>query len=613
MKKLGILLLLSSCLLSFYLQPKWTATKTPATLITQYYHQDLDAFDFAIQDLQQIADTFSNTAVSIRQLRQSYLNCRLAYKRMETFIAYLAPNKTQQWINGKAQFHKDSFGFGALDLLIFDERPYQYQSNIPQLTQQLYAQFRTLKTQQQKQQLSDAQIFEAARFSLIRLFTLGLTGYDNPISQQALPEAVETMGCLQRAICLYFPEIAKQQLDSPHELQIAFLKTIHYLKDNNNFDYFDRLTFFKKHLQPLYQQLTNLRQGLNIAPAQGSTPLTPAINLKATHLFDARFLQYDYFAPISSSKITEKQTALGRRLFTDPILYMDEQTSCASCHQADHAFANSRTVDKIRHQKQTIYRNTPTLYNALYTENYFCDSRTHELTDLYHHAIFPKNKLELPFIPIIRQLKESPRYRQLFKQAFPKHRYQNISATTIRHALTAYLQSLESWNSPFDQYIRGENRYLSQDAKKGFNLFMGKAACGTCHFPPTFSGLLPPFFQQSQSASLGIPANQTDDPPKLDKDKGQFYQAAPKEQQKANKYHFKVPSVRNVALTAPYMHNGVWNELKTLVEFYNKGGGKGIGIDEKHQSLLPHALDLSPKEQQQIIAFLETLTDNAIR
>jgi len=143
----------------------------------------------------------------------------------------------------------------------------------------------------------------------------------------------------------------------------------------------------------------------------------------------------------------------------------------------------------------------------------------------------------------------------------------------------------------------------------GFNLFMGKAGCATCHFPPTFSGLVPPLFYESESEVLGVPAENVGVDAILDDDMGRYHNGRSKEFFENYKNSFKTVTLRNIALTAPYMHNGVFNTLEEVMEFYNNGGGAGMGIEVPNQTLPADSLHLTQYEQTAIITFMEALTD----
>jgi cytochrome c peroxidase len=153
--------------------------------------------------------------------------------------------------------------------------------------------------------------------------------------------------------------------------------------------------------------------------------------------------------------------------------------------------------------------------------------------------------------------------------------------------------------------MNGQEDALTAIEKRGFNLFTGKAKCASCHFLPFFNGTVPPFYAHNEAEVLGVPSKPDTISAKIDADEGKFALF----QKDLHRFAFKTPTVRNIAKTAPYMHNGVYSDLPQVIDFYNRGGGAGIGIDLPNQTLPSDALALSKEEQEAIIAFLNSLTD----
>ena len=149
--------------------------------------------------------------------------------------------------------------------------------------------------------------------------------------------------------------------------------------------------------------------------------------------------------------------------------------------------------------------------------------------------------------------------------------------------------------------MRGEGE-LSKSEKAGFNLFAGKAKCATCHYVPLFNGLVPPEFTETESEVIGVPA---DSKKTFDGDAGKYLFT----RSAIHRNAFKTPTIRNIALTAPYMHNGVFETLEEVMDFYNKGGGAGTHTAPENQTLPAEKLRLSKKEIKNIIAFMKALTD----
>jgi len=137
---------------------------------------------------------------------------------------------------------------------------------------------------------------------------------------------------------------------------------------------------------------------------------------------------------------------------------------------------------------------------------------------------------------------------------------------------------------------------------------MGKGLCATCHFMPLTNGTVPPFFSDHEKEVIGVPKTAANK--ELDEDLGFYWRH--NEELEVHKGMFKTPTIRNAALTAPYMHNGVYNTLEEVMNFYNKGGGGGLGFDLEHQTLPFDELKLSPKEEKALVTFVKTLSDNSI-
>jgi cytochrome c peroxidase len=180
-----------------------------------------------------------------------------------------------------------------------------------------------------------------------------------------------------------------------------------------------------------------------------------------------------------------------------------------------------------------------------------------------------------------------------------------LGPRTLRLALAAYVRSLVALDSRFDRAVRGDVSAMTKQERAGFDLFMGKGRCGTCHFAPLFNGAMPPSFTESEPEVIGVPAT-TAGAPAVDPDSGRFNVR----RIDLHLFAFKTPTLRNIELTAPYMHNGVFRTLDEVVDFYDGGGGHGLGIRVR-QTLPTDSLHLTAGEKRALVAFMRTLTDTA--
>jgi cytochrome c peroxidase len=182
-----------------------------------------------------------------------------------------------------------------------------------------------------------------------------------------------------------------------------------------------------------------------------------------------------------------------------------------------------------------------------------------------------------------------------------------VTPLRLRVALAAYLRSLQALDSRFDRAVRGDTLALATAERRGLTVFVGKGKCGTCHFVPLFSGVIPPTFIEAEPEVIGVPDRPTTSAGALDADVGRYAI----DRIEPHRHAFKTPTLRNVALTAPYMHNGVYRTLEQVVDFYDRGGGHGIGAAVDNRTLPTTRLRLTTTERRDLVSFLRALTDTA--
>lgn len=443
-------------------------------------------------------------------------------------------------------------------------------------------------------QLTDTDILEAMRQELFRLLTWGITGYDAPEAQTGLSEAAVTLRTLQAAFQPY-----AEQLTEPIATQTEqrWNDAIRTLEQASDFNRFDRVAFIRQQLYPLCRSLQQARQALGIAAPTNHRFLSPRV---AT-LSDSGAFQTDYLINFGAFMSTPKKVTLGRTLFFDPLLSGNNARSCASCHQPERAFTDGRVKSRAFKGRKPIVRNAPTLLNAGLQNVQFYDSRVFFLEDQAHDVLGNAHEMHTSPDEIVQKLSASAAYKKLFAEAFPD----GLAAHNVRNALASYIRSLTSLNARPDRYLLGEDVILSADELLGFNLFLGKARCATCHFFPIYNGFVPPHYEKIESEIIGVPHRAKTRKARLDVDLGKFNTY----KKDLHRFAFKTPTVRNVALTAPYMHNGVYKTLKQVVDFYNRGGGRGIGITLEGQTLAEDPLNLTRDEQKALVTFMQALTD----
>lgn len=283
--------------------------------------------------------------------------------------------------------------------------------------------------------------------------------------------------------------------------------------------------------------------------------------------------------PISSDKI-----ALGERLFFDKRLSKDNSISCASCHVPSLAFSDGRKVS-IGVNGGLTERNAPTLLNVGYQKTLMFDAH---ISSLELQAIVPIQEhveMDMSMIDLINKLKVDSYYTREAKRLFNR----TFDAYVLTRSLATFQRSLISQNAPFDRFYRDkQTNAISQSAQLGWNLFSGRLNCVSCHPPP--------FFTHFKAENNGL-YSKYDQP-----DKGRFRIF----NDSSDIGKFKVPSLRNIELTFPYMHDGSMRSLADVLRHYEKGGNNH---PLQHPSLKP--IVLSEKEKANLLAFLSTLTDTS--
>ena len=572
--------------------------------VQQQFRSDLDALLLTVADYAAAAAQAAPAAT----LRTLHLRSRQHFKRCEYLLEYIEPETVKRYLNG-APLPKtepsvpevvviDPVGLQVLDELAFaDTLDY---AALREQTERLYRTLTQVVPFMQGRTLQHRHVFEAAREEVIRVFTLGVTGFDTPGSVAALPEALTSLQRLEAVYSGYSAHVAQSDEALDERIRTAFRRGSR-LVEGADFDTFDRLTFLQLAVDPLLAALPRAQALLGIESAADDKRLARPVNQLATSLFAPDFLNADYYDRLSNSPYDDERRALGELLFFDPVLSEDLRLSCASCHRPELAFTDGKTL--------SVRRNAPTLVNSVYAERYFYDLREEFLERQVRHVVVDVHEFATDFGSIEARLRQSDTYRLLFDSAYADQPQYALSAWSVSDALAHYVSSLRGFDSAFDRYARGETESLEPAVRRGFNLFMGKAACGSCHFAPTFSGLVPPFYRENESEVLGVPDTARWENATVDPDPGRLVSGRPEDEAYFHAFAFKTPTVRNVAVTAPYMHNGVYPTLAEVLDFYNRGGGKGIGVYLEHQTLPFDSLGLTAPEMADIVTFMESLTD----
>lgn len=321
--------------------------------------------------------------------------------------------------------------------------------------------------------------------------------------------------------------------------------------------------------------------------------------------------------------LTVRKVDLGRKLFFDRRLSPNRTMSCAMCHLPEQGFTARELATPAGIEGRSVRRNAPTLLNVAWQKRLFHDGREYSLENQVWGPLLAPNEMGNPSIGyVIERVRGMEDYRGLFEDAFGG---QEVSAERIGQALASYERTLVAGNSRFDRWrYGGEAGALGDEEKDGFEIFRGKARCIACHTVGERNAL----FTDHGFHNTGIGWRRAFDSPQqtrvelapgvhaeLERKTIESFSEAPAKDagryeitlDPTDRWAYKTPSLRNVALTAPYMHDGSLATLEAVVEFYDRGG-----IDNPGKSALLGPLGLSAAERGALTAFLKSLTGSGV-
>lgn len=564
--------------------------------VKSLYLEGIAHFEGSISGLHAAAYRYDSSETRRKELKEAFFKARESYKRIEAMSEYYSP-VTSEMLNGPplSEIAEDDpndvevlpEGFQVIEPLIF--------GNEPADRVHLLERIKVIKSCVPRLRMgagtiapSREQLIDALKLQIARISSMGISGFDSPEAQNSLPEARASLEGIAT-----FVRLLDRDGTSAKSIQDA----VDRLKNATDFDSFDRLAFIKDHLNLISSRFSTLAIPGQLAGIDSRRLLRPSAN----SIFAKDAFNPFAFAP-SAEQDGELAAQLGQELFFDPIMSIDRKRACVSCHQPDKAFTDGLKTSRALTAQGIIKRNAPTLVNAGLQSSNFWDSRATFLEDQIREVVVNKDEMHGSFEHAVRMIKADKEYPARFEKAYGKA---GVTESNVRKSIAAYIRSLVSLSSRFDRHVRGEEIPYSAEEKLGFNIFMGKGKCGTCHFTPLFNGVVPPAYTKTEVEVIGTPANTDTLRPVLDEDRGRFVVHENHLHDRA----FKTPTIRNIALTAPYMHNGVFKTLEEVVDFYNRGGGLGLGLKVENQTLPGARLDLSQQEKDALVAFMRSLTD----
>ncbi len=440
------------------------------------------------------------------------------------------------------------------------------------------------------------------RLFLLNLAAIYTTGFECPDTTAIIPELRMMLTAtveIYQAFNSSFPvtSLSIEYLEL-YSRMIAFVNS-----QQNDYSLFDQYHFIKDYVNPLFALNQQLMRQYNVV---SRSYVDYTMNKTVSSIFNKDLYRGQstkgIFLRVEDPDALKIIDSIGKLFFYDPLLSGNNKRSCASCHNPDKYFSDNVTTSMEFNNKDHLLRNTPSLINVQYNHLIMLDGRHISLQGQAKDVITNLKEMACDEKELIKKVLSCPDYKKALKLLLSyTPEQEEISIAHIVSAITTYFGKYGNAYSPFDDAMNNKSE-LTATAQRGFNLFMSKAQCATCHFVPQFNGVKPPFVG-SEFEVIGVPADTGYN--LLSNDKGRYDVNAADETLHA----FRTGSLRNIAHTAPYMHNAVFSSLAEVVDFYNEGGGAGKGLSVPNQTLGSDKLRLTDTEKNELISFMQSLDE----
>ncbi|WP_298220763.1 cytochrome c peroxidase [Flavobacterium sp.] len=463
----------------------------------------------------------------------------------------------------------------------------------------------TYKAEAITNNLKSADVFYLCnRLYLLNLATIYSTGFECPNTENIIPELQQMLSDVNEIYAVYNLSFPEKKL--PNDYLKLYHQAIDFVKKQpKDYTKFDHFTFIKDYVNPLFRLN---QQYLTTYQVLSKSNMDYTLNDHANSIFDKSLFyaqnQNGIYYKIKDTLVLKEIDSIGKLLFYDPILSGNNQRSCVSCHKSEDYFTDTSVRTALQFNgKEALTRNTPSLLNVPYNHLIMLDGKLLTLQEQAKTVVTNPIEMGSNEEEMLQKVLSCPTYKKAFKKFAKCTPVENkISLNHIYSALTTYYSKYSQYYAPLDEAMN-KNKPLKEDEIKGFNLFMGKAQCATCHFLPTFSGIKPPYIG-NEFEVIGVPSDTTF--ASLDSDKGRYEINPATETMNA----FRTTTIRNSEKTKPYMHNGVFKTLEEVINFYNRGAGSGHKLVVPNQTATADSLHLSLIEKKQLIRFIKSLNEN---
>lgn len=586
---------------------------------TSLYEERLTEFRQAqLQLLETIAKSDVHSPAGIQSIQDAINNCRSYLKRVDFWFRYLEPTMYHQ-VNGPlpVEWETEVFekfekpykreGAGLSLAAQYSEEENVNRDSLEHLVQGAVRAMDTYGADSITVNLASYHhFFLCNRLFLLNLAAIYTTGFECPDSTRIIPELrnmLESTKEIYQSFNAAFPDTPL-----PDGYLQTFEKAVIFVRDQPvNFSDFDHFTFirdFVNHLFALNQQAISRYKVVT------RSFVDYTLNKSPTSIFSKDLYRGQnargVFLRVNDERVLAEIDHLGKLLFYDPILSGNNKRSCASCHRPTEYFTDTAIATPVQfNQRDLLPRNTPTLINVGYNHLVMLDGLHISLQNQTRAVITSPIEMGSAEQDMVKKVMSCPDYRKAFEKLLQYTPGQTeVTMEHIASAITLYYSKFSKYYSAFDDAMNYKNT-LPMQAVKGFNLFMGRAQCATCHFVPQFNGVKPPYVS-SEFEVLGVPEDK--DFHQLSDDKGRYAVNPAPEMMNA----FRTGTVRNADHTEPYMHNGVFKTMDDVIAFYDAGGGRGKGLHVENQTLEPDSLHLSAADKEALTAFIHSLNERIL-
>lgn len=571
--------------------------------------------------LQTIRSEDLTTKTGIARVKEQIRLARLSLKGIDLWLRYLEPTAYHK-INGplavewetevfekfEKPYRREGAGLSLAEMYL-EEKNVTKDSLLHLIQSSLTATQTYLEDSITENLNTYHHFFLANRLFLLNLAAIYTTGFECPEPGNIIPELIAMLENVKDIYTIYNVSFITTPVNDRYlrlyDSTIAFVKT-----QGLTVEHFNYFLFIRNYINPLFSLNQEMIRDYKVV--SGSF-VDYTLTDQSSSVFDKALYNGQNTKGVYNS-IDDSQTLaeikhIGKLLFYDPILSGNNQRSCVSCHKSTEYFTDTAaTTSRHFNNHTSLPRNTPTLINAVYNHLLMLDGRHISLQNQAKDVITNPAEMGGTEAEVLKKVLSCNEYNDALKRfakLTPGHT--TVSIDHIVSAITLYYSSFSNYYSPFDMAMNqplsaGGKRLISEEAEKGFNLFMSKAQCGTCHFVPQFNGVKPPYIS-SEFEVIGVPEDTTYKNIQIDSGR---YKINPAYE---TLHAFRTGTIRNAQFTKPYMHNGLFKTLEEVIDFYDAGGGVGKGLKIENQTLSSDSLKLTTIEKKELIAFIESLSE----